>query len=47
MVQAMLPTMVATRPSHPYQVALLERLRRAGYADGERRPRCAKHWTNR
>jgi hypothetical protein len=24
-----------------------ERLRRAGYADGERRPRIARHWANR
>ncbi len=47
MAQAMLSAMVALRPSHIYQVALLERLRLAGYADGERRPRCAAHWTNR
>jgi hypothetical protein len=38
--------LAATRPA-PYQRALLERLRRAGYADGERRPRCGAHWTNR
>jgi hypothetical protein len=24
-----------------------ERLRRAGYADGERAPRIARHWANR
>ncbi len=24
-----------------------ERLRRAGYADGERRPRITRHWANR
>jgi len=24
-----------------------ERLRRAGYADGERRPRVPRHWANR
>lgn len=47
MVPTMFPAMAFTRPSHPYQGTLLERLRRAGYADGERLPRHASHWLNR
>ena len=47
MVQTMLTALAAVRRSNPYQVASLERLRQAGYADSERRPRHATHWTNR
>ena len=35
------------RPSTTNQSLRDERLRRAGYADGERQPRHLSHWANR
>ena len=35
------------RAGQPRREPSAERLRRAGYADGERRPRIARHWANR
>lgn len=45
--------MAVTRPEHHLQPAAnnaalnADRLRRHGYADGERQPRKPKHWANR
>jgi len=38
-----------TRPrsTRPRREPTAEQLRRAGYADGERRPRIPRHWANR
>ena len=36
-----------SRPSTTNQSLADERLRRAGYADGERQPRKQSHWANR
>ena len=47
MVDAMLAALRYVRSNEPRTISLTERLRRAGYADGERRPRLNAHWTNR
>lgn len=47
MVDAMLATLRSVRAFAPHPVSLSERLRRAGYRDGERRPRRNAHWANR
>jgi hypothetical protein len=47
MVDAMLAALRYVRAHEPRTISLTERLRRAGYADGERRPRLNAHWTNR
>ncbi len=47
MVDAMLAALRYVRAHEPRITSLTERLRRAGYADGERRPRRNAHWANR
>lgn len=47
MVESMMAVLRAVRIVEPRTLSLTERLRRAGYADGERRPRLNAHWTNR
>ena len=47
MVDAMLAALRCVRTNEPRIISPTERLRRAGYADGERRPRLNAHWTNR
>lgn len=44
----LITTLVAVKAtrSHVYR-PLTDRLRRAGYADGERQPRIRRHWANR
>lgn len=39
--------MAKTAHQDALRVLASERLRRAGYGDGERRPRQERHWTNR
>ena len=34
-------------PSHAAMSQRTERLRRTGYADGDRQPRLPRHWANR
>ena len=47
MINLMLVEIVRNRSALPRENAGTERLRRAGYADGERRPRRPRHWANR
>jgi len=47
MVETMLAALRFVRSRQPDVATLAERLRHAGYADGERRPRHQTHWTNR
>ena len=47
MIDAMLASLRSVRTNEPKAISLTERLRRAGYADGERRPRLNAHWANR
>lgn len=37
---------IMARTSGPTSQALSDRMRRAGYQDGERRPRHGQHWVN-
>jgi hypothetical protein len=43
----MLLQLARARAGQPRREPSAERLRRAGYADGERRPRITRHWANR
>ncbi len=47
MINMFLIEMARVRTGVDRSGAKLERLRRAGYADGERRPRTPRHWANR
>jgi hypothetical protein len=47
MVETMLASLRAAKPLQPNITTLSERLRNAGYADGERLPRLQSHWANR
>lgn len=42
-------TLVAVKATRArvYRPSFTDRLRRAGYADGERQPRIERHWANR
>lgn len=43
----MLMQLTRNRGGQPRREPSAERLRRAGYPDGERRPRITRHWANR
>jgi len=45
----LVPILVAAKAQRlpAYRPSLSDRLRRAGYADGERQPRVKRHWANR
>jgi len=47
MVDVNLIAIARARTGSERSTLTLERLRRAGYADGERRPRMTRHWANR
>lgn len=45
----LISTLVAVKATRirVYRPSVTDRLRRAGYADGERQPRITRHWANR
>jgi len=45
----LISTLVAVKATRTrvYRPSVTDRLRRAGYADGERQPRITRHWANR